>query len=128
MNTNAINSTSRKYESEIRKATAAYLRKRGMANSEIAAILGVSYGTIYKYLGPQPSHNFGGTFTPKTKKKPGRKPKDKQTPNVTPISDMTTEAKMELLCNHVSDLTNAVALLVRKIESETPGKHLKKAV
>lgn len=68
-----VNATSHKYAFEIRKATAAYLRKRGMSNSEIAQVLGVSYATIRNYIGKQPSKSFGGVFV--KKQKPGPKSK-----------------------------------------------------
>lgn len=56
------NCTSRKYEAFVRKSMAEILRNRGMANSEIASFLGVSYATVRNYIGPQPSRSFGGTY------------------------------------------------------------------
>lgn len=112
MKTEIINATARNHEPEIRKATAIYLRKRGMSNSEIAKVLGVSYATIYNYLGAQPYHNFGGTFVPK--KKNGRKPKNETESNVTTISS----AQVFALISKVADLTNAVFELTRQLEIE----------
>ena len=123
-----VNATSHKYAFEIRKATAAYLRKRGMSNSEIAQVLGVSYATIRNYIGKQPSKSFGGVFV--KKQKPGPKPK-KQKPvqpekessaNVTPISELTLEKKLDLLLDSVTELVETLNAINNGAER---GKHLK---
>ena len=124
-----VNATSHKYAFEIRKATAAYLRKRGMSNSEIAQVLGVHPSTIYNYLGKQPSRNFGGVFV--KKQKPGPKPKKQKpvqpekentSPNVTPISELTLEKKLDLLLDSVTELVETLNAINNGAER---GKHLK---
>ncbi len=125
-----VNATSHKYAFEIRKATAAYLRKRGMSNSEIAQVLGVSYHTVRNYIGKQPSKSFGGVFV--KKQKPGPKSKtekpvqtEKENPaaaNVTPISELTLEKKLDLLLDSVTEL---VEILNAINDGAERGKHLK---
>ena len=124
-----VNATSHKYAFEIRKATAAYLRKRGMSNSEIAQVLGVSYATIRNYIGKQPSKSFGGVFI--KKKKPERKPKTEKpvqpekeniSANVTPISELTLEKKLDLLLDSVTELVETLNAINNGAER---GKHLK---
>ena len=124
-----VNATSHKYAFEIRKATAAYLRKRGMSNSEIAQVLGVSYHTVRNYIGKQPSKSFGGVFI---KKKTERKPKtekpvqpEKENPaaaNVTQISELTLEKKLDLLLDSVTELVETLNAINNGAER---GKHLK---
>lgn len=123
-----VNATSHKYAFEIRKATAAYLRKRGMSNSEIAQVLGVSYHTVRNYIGKQPSKSFGGVFI---KKKTERKPKTEEpvqpekentSPNVTPISELTLEKKLDLLLDSVTELVETLNAINNSAER---GKHLK---
>lgn len=122
------NTTNRKYEKEIRTAVSQYLRKRGLANSEIASVLGVSYQTVYSYIGKQPYLKFGGVMRDPDaiadeiceklsrgiKERESRKAKTKKrtTSNVTPLPDLTLEKKLEILTEQVYELTNAIAMLV----------------
>ena len=123
-----VNATSHKYAFEIRKATAAYLRKRGMSNSEIAQVLGVSYATIRNYIGKQPSKSFGGVFVKKQKPGPKSKtekpvrPEKESSANVTPISELTLEKKLDLLLDSVTELVETLNAINNGAER---GKHLK---
>lgn len=114
------NTTNRKYEKEIRTAVSQYLRKRGLANSEIASVLGVSYQTVYSYIGKQPYLKFGGVMRDPDaiadeiceKLSKGIKKESARKPNVTPLHEMTLEKKLEILTEQVCELTNAIAMLV----------------
>lgn len=114
------NTTNRKYEKEIRTAVSQYLRKRGLANSEIASVLGVSYQTVYSYIGKQPYLKFGGVMRDPDaiadeiceKLSKGIKKESIRKPNVTPLHEMTLEKKLEILTEQVYELTNAIAMLV----------------
>lgn len=116
----ATNTTSRKYEKEIRTAVSQYLRKRGLANSEIASVLGVSYQTVYSYIGKQPYLKFGGVMRDPDaiadeiceKLSKGIKKESTRKSNVTPLPEMTLEKKLEILTEQVYELTNAIAMLV----------------
>lgn len=114
------NTTNRKYEKEIRTAVSQYLRKRGLANSEIASVLGVSYQTVYSYIGKQPYLKFGGVMRDPDaiadeiceKLSKGIKKESTRKPNVTSLPEMTLEKKLEILTEQVYELTNAIAMLV----------------
>lgn len=114
------NTTNRKYEKEIRTAVSQYLRKRGLANSEIASVLGVSYQTVYSYIGKQPYLKFGGVMRDPDaiadeiceKLSKGIKKESTRKSNVTPLPEMTLEKKLEILTEQVYELTNAIAMLV----------------
>ena len=116
----ATNTTSRKYEKEVRTVVARYLRSRGLANSEIANVLGVSYATILNYIGKQPYRKFGGVMRDPDaiadeiceKLSKGIKKENKRKSNVTPLPEMTLEKKLEILTEQVYELTNAIAMLV----------------
>lgn len=114
------NTTNRKYEKEIRTAVSQYLRKRGLANSEIASVLGVSYQTVYSYIGKQPYLKFGGVMRDPDaiadeiceKLSKGIEKESTRKSNVTPLPEMTLEKKLEILTEQVYELTNAIAMLV----------------
>lgn len=108
-----INATSRKYECELRTSVAEMLRSRGMSNSEIANVLGVTYQTVHRYIGAQPSRSFGGCYKkPKaqTKSNSEKNLKSNSTVNSEKISvfsgkkKVSREDKMDALIESIGEL------------------------
>lgn len=105
-----INATSRKHEAELRSSIAEILRNRGMSNSEIAKVLGVTYHTVYSYIGAQPTRNFGGCY-----KRPKNQATQKKIKKENPVSlekakvdpkkkNLSREARLDLLIDTMQEL------------------------
>ena len=116
-----INATSRKHEAEVRASVAKILRERNMSNSEIAKVLGVSYATVWKYLGKQPFYNFGGCYTkPKNQRKPDpeKKMKPSRKGDSKKVVPLTIEARLDATNTKLERLVEVMEAFIAAVQAE----------
>lgn len=116
-----INATSRKHEAEVRTSVAKILRERNMSNSEIAKVLGVSYATVWKYLGKQPSRNYGGCYTkPKNQRKPEleKKTKPSRKGDSQKVVPLTIEARLDATNTKLERLVEVMEAFIAAVQAE----------
>ena len=116
-----INATSRKHEAEVRASVAKILRERNMSNSEIAKVLGVSYATVWKYLGKQPFYNYGGCYTkPKNQRKPDPEKKTKlsRKGDSKKVVPLTIEARLDATNTKLKRLVEVMEAFIAAVQAE----------